>query len=153
MFAVVENGGRQVRVHQGDVVRVDLVSEVEAGQQFQFDKVFLANGGAASVIGQPVIEGATVSAEVVEAVEKGPKLEIQKVRRRKNSRRHTGHRQKYTAVKITDFNVPGLEIIESDEPEVDETPVAVEQVANESDPTEATEVATKPEADESADEK
>lgn len=124
MFAVVENGGRQVRVQKGDVVRVDLLSEVEAGQSFTFDKVLIANGGASSVIGQPAISGATVTAEIVEAVEKGPKLEIQKIRRRKNSRRHTGHRQKYTAVKITDFDIPGLEIVEVEEPVVEETPVA-----------------------------
>ena len=67
------------------------------------------------MIGTPVIEGASVEGEVVLDEEKGPKLEVQKIRRRKNSRRHTGHRQKYTRVKITSITVPNLEIVESKE--------------------------------------
>jgi large subunit ribosomal protein L21 len=81
-----------------------------------FDRVLLANGGAASVIGKPIIDGATVEAEVIVALQKGPKLEVQKIRRRKNSRRHTGHRQKHTTVRITGISVPGLQVSESAEP-------------------------------------
>jgi large subunit ribosomal protein L21 len=112
MFAVIENGNRQHRVQTGSVLSVDYDNEVQAGATITFDRVLLANGGGASVIGTPVISGATVTAEVLIAEEKGPKLEIQKLRRRKNSRRHTGHRQKHTRVKVTSITVPGLQVVE-----------------------------------------
>lgn len=110
MFAVIENGSRQHRVEEGDLLSIDYQAGLEAGATVTFDRVFLANAGGASSIGRPLLDGATVEAEVVVPEEKGPKLEIQKIRRRKNSRRHTGHRQKYTAVRITSINVPGLEV-------------------------------------------
>lgn len=109
MFAVIVDGNRQHRVQEGSFLSVDYRgSEVLAGSSITFDQVLLANGGGSSVIGAPTISGASVLAEVVIATEKGPKLEIQKLRRRKNSRRHTGHRQKYTRVKVTKITVPGL---------------------------------------------
>ena len=113
MFAVIEDGSRQHRVQEGDLLSVDFRSDAEVGASLTFEKVLLANGGGASVIGTPVIDGASVEGEVVLDEEKGPKLEVQKIRRRKNSRRHTGHRQKYTRVKITSITVPNLEIVES----------------------------------------
>ena len=112
MFAIIEDGSRQYRVSPGETLAVDYRSGSEQGSALTFDKVLLANGGSASVIGQPVIEGASVAAEIVEGEIKGPKLEIQKFRRRKNSKRHTGHRQKHTLVKITGIEVPGLEVTE-----------------------------------------
>jgi large subunit ribosomal protein L21 len=115
MFAVIENGSRQHRVQEGDLLSIDYQAELETGSKVTFDKVFLANAGGNSVIGKPLVEGATVEAEVIVAEEKGPKLEIQKIRRRKNSRRHTGHRQKYTSVRVTSINVPGLEVASKDE--------------------------------------
>jgi len=111
MFAVIEDGNRQHRVSEGDLLSVDYRSDAEVGAALSFDRVLLANAGGASIIGKPVIDGAAVSAEVVDDEEKGPKLEIQKIRRRKNSRRHTGHRQKYTRVKITGINIPNLEVV------------------------------------------
>lgn len=109
MFAVIADGNRQHRVEQGSFLSVDFRGEeIEPGSTITFDQVLLANAGGASVIGTPTIEGATVVGEVMISVEKGPKLEIQKLRRRKNSRRHTGHRQKHTRVKITSITVPGL---------------------------------------------
>ena len=93
MFAVIENGSRQHRVEEGDLLSVDFQADAEAGAKLTFDRVLIANGGGASVIGAPVIEGASVEGEVVLAEEKGPKLEVQKIRRRKNSRRHTARRR------------------------------------------------------------
>ena len=113
MFAVIEDGSRQHRVSEGDLLSVDYRSEANVGDELAFDRVLLANGGGASVIGKPVIDGASVSAEVILDEEKGPKLEIQKIRRRKNSRRHNGHRQKYTRVKITGITVPNLEVVDT----------------------------------------
>lgn len=111
MFAIIEDSGHQLRVEAGQTLTIDLRSDLEAGQTLTFDKVLLANAGGASVIGTPTIAGATVEATVVDDLVKGPKLEIQKFRRRKNSRRHTGHRQKYTGIRITSINVPGLETV------------------------------------------
>lgn len=122
MFAVFEDGSRQYKVRQGDILAVDLRSDVLDGQTVTFDKVLLANGGGASVLGRPVIEGATVTGEVVMAVMKGIKLEIQKHYRRNNSRKHTGHRQKYTRVKITGISVPNLQVVEP--PAADEAAVS-----------------------------
>lgn len=112
MFAVFEDGSRQYKVRQGDVLAVDL-RETQDGQTITFDKVLLANGGGASVLGRPLIAGATVTGEVVMAVMKGIKLEIQKHYRRNASRRHNGHRQKYTRVKITGISVPNLSVVDS----------------------------------------
>lgn len=110
MFAIFEDGSRQYRVQQGETVAVDYRADAKLGDSIVFDNVLLANGGAESSIGVPVIKGAAVKAEVVNAELKGPKLEIGKLRRRKNSRRHTGHRQRYTSVKITAIDVPGLKV-------------------------------------------
>ena len=112
MFAVFDDGSRQFRVRTGDVLAVDYRNDVENGQTITFDKVLLANGGGSSVVGQPVISGASVTAEVVIAELKGLKLEIQTFHRRNASKRHTGHRQKYTRVKITNIAVPNLQVIE-----------------------------------------
>ncbi len=116
MFAVIENGSRQHMVEEGQLLSIDYQSELNEGDSVTFERVLAANAGGASAIGQPVIDGATVTAEVIIALDKGPKLEIQKIRRRKNSRRHTGHRQKHTTVRITAINVPGLEVVADPEP-------------------------------------
>ena len=114
MFAVIVDGNRHHRVQEGSFLSVDYRgTEVEAGASITFDRVLLANGGGTSLVGAPTISGASVVAEVVIATEKGPKLEIQKLRKRKNSRCHTGHRQKYTRVKIKSITIPGLQVIEA----------------------------------------
>ncbi|MDA1016026.1 MAG: 50S ribosomal protein L21 [Planctomycetota bacterium] len=124
MFAIVENGSRQHRVTPGLTFAIDYMADSSPGDTVTFDRILLANGGGASKIGQPLLEGATVEAEVAHPLTKGPKLEVQKNRRRKNSRTHTGHRQKHTTVKVTAINVPGLEIVESAEPTPEESPAA-----------------------------
>ncbi len=109
MFAIIESGSHQYRVQTGDTLQVDFQAEIENGAEFTFDKVLLANDGGASVVGKPTIAGAKVTAKVVEPLVKGDKIEIGKFKRRKHSRKHTGHRQKYTRVRITGIEVPGLE--------------------------------------------
>ncbi len=125
MFAIIEDSGHQLRVEEGQTLTVDLRADAEVGQTLTFEKVLLANGGGASLIGQPMIAGATVEAEIIDDFVKGPKLEVQKFRRRKNSRRHNGHRQKYTGVKITKITVPGLQIVEKKTEEA-KSPAAAE---------------------------
>jgi len=117
MFAIVEDGSRQLSVQEGETFRIDYREGAEPGQTVTLGRVLLANGGGPSVIGTPEISGAIVEAEVVDPEVKGQKLEIQKFRRRKNVRRHTGHRQKYTSVRISRINVPGLKIVEATDPE------------------------------------
>lgn len=108
MFAIIESGSRQYRVETGSQLQIDYQSEAEKGGEIVFDQVLLANGGDSSVIGTPTIEGATVTAEVLTPQKKGKKIEVGVYRRRKNSRRHIGHRQKYTIVKINNIDIPGL---------------------------------------------
>ncbi len=112
MFAIFEDGSRQYRVEPGTKVLVDYRDGIEAGATITFARILLANGGGASQVGAPILEGATVTAEVMRPEFKGEKLEIGKFKKRKNSRRHVGHRQKYTLVRVSAFDIPGLEIVE-----------------------------------------
>ena len=105
MYAIVEDGGRQFKVEEGQQLNVDY-RDVSRGEQFQFDRVLAYRDDDGLRIGRPLLESASVTAEVL-AVDQGPKIIVQKIRRRKNSRRKTGHRQLYTRVKISKIeNVP-----------------------------------------------
>ncbi len=100
MYAVIEDSGRQFRVSEGDVVDVDLRDLEEGAETLTFDKVLLVAGDGEAKVGTPLVEGASVQASVVDEVA-GPKVYIHRWRRRKNSRRRTGHRQKYLRVQVT----------------------------------------------------
>lgn len=108
MYAVIEESGGQRTVRDGDVILVDLLEggDSSVGKTITFDKVLLISGrdGAAASIGLPYVKGASVTAEIVAPVVMGDKVDIWKFRAKKNSRRHTGHRQRYTSVKITGIN-------------------------------------------------
>ena len=99
MYAIISEGGRQFKVEEGQELDIDY-RDVSAGDQVKFDRVLAYRDDAALRVGQPVLEGATVTGEVLSVVQ-GPKLVIQKARRRKTFRRKTGHRQLYTRVKIS----------------------------------------------------
>ena len=100
MYASIADGGQQYKVEEGQEVAIDF-REVSAGEKLTFDKVLaISNGSGDLKLGTPTVEGASVQAEVVGA-EKGEKLVVQKIRRRKNSRRKTGHRSMHTRVKIS----------------------------------------------------
>jgi large subunit ribosomal protein L21 len=103
MYAIIEDGGRQLQVEEGQQLDIDY-RELSTGEQVKFDRVLAYRDDAGLKIGQPVIESASVIAEVV-AVTQGPKLVIQKFRRRKNERRRTGHRQIHTRVQIKKIEV------------------------------------------------
>jgi large subunit ribosomal protein L21 len=98
-YAVIETGGKQYRVVEGDVLKIELL-DAEAGSQVTFDKVLALSNDAGVTIGTPTVAGATVRGEVVEHL-RGPKLIAFKKRRRKNYARKVGHRQELTKVKIT----------------------------------------------------
>ncbi|MEX2174539.1 MAG: 50S ribosomal protein L21 [Pirellulaceae bacterium] len=99
MYAIIAADGRQYKVEEGQEIDVDFREEAKEGDKVTFDKILLVSGGGDVKLGQPTVEGATVTAEVL-GLEMGDKVYIQKMRRRKNYRRRTGHRQMYTRVKI-----------------------------------------------------
>ncbi len=99
MYAVIESGGKQHRVEEGEVLRLEKL-EVATGDSIDFDKVLMVVDGDKINIGAPVVDGAKVSAEVV-SHGRGEKVRIIKFRRRKHSMKRQGHRQWYTEVKIT----------------------------------------------------
>jgi large subunit ribosomal protein L21 len=98
MYAIIATDGRQYKVEEGQEIQVDL-REAKEGDQVTFDRVLLVSGGGSVTVGQPTVAGASVTAEVL-GQEMGDKVYIQKIRRRKNYRRRTGHRQMYTRVRI-----------------------------------------------------
>lgn len=102
MYAIIEEGGKQYKVTTGDRLRVDRkVGEDE--KTITIDRVLLIGGEGDAKVGQPTVAGATVTAEVLGAV-KGPKIDIQKYKRRKGYHKKQGHRQHYTEVKISAIN-------------------------------------------------
>jgi large subunit ribosomal protein L21 len=102
MYAIIEDSGAQFRVEKGQTLDVDL-RQVQPGAGVTFDRVLLVADEKGVRIGKPLVDGAKVTAEVVAEV-KGPKLEIFKLRRRKSSRRHTGHRQGLLRVRVTSID-------------------------------------------------
>jgi large subunit ribosomal protein L21 len=106
MYAVFQDGSRQYRVSEGDVVRVDF-RDAQAGATVEFDRVLLFQGADELKIGQPTVEGARIVGEVVD--HPSEKIYVQHFRRRKNYRRLRGHRQPYTAVRVRSILLPGLE--------------------------------------------
>ena len=102
MYAIIADGGRQFKVEEGQQLDVDY-REASAGDEITFERVLAVSGDAGVQLGKPTLDGVSVTAEVV-GVERGEKLVVQKFRRRKNSKRRTGHRQLYTRVRINKIN-------------------------------------------------
>ncbi|HZV05343.1 MAG TPA: 50S ribosomal protein L21 [Gemmataceae bacterium] len=106
MYAVFEDGSRQYRVSEGDVVKVDYRAG-DKKTRVEFGRVLLYANGDDTRLGQPLIEGMRILGEIVE--HPTTKLYIQHFRRRKNYRRLRGHRQPYTSVRIQHILLPGQE--------------------------------------------
>jgi large subunit ribosomal protein L21 len=100
-YAIISDSGQQFRVEPGQGLQIDL-RNVHSGEVITFDKVLAVSNENGLRIGQPIVTGAHVTAEVV-GIEQGDKLVVQKFRRRKNSRRRTGHRQKFTKVVVKEI--------------------------------------------------
>jgi large subunit ribosomal protein L21 len=98
MYAVIETGGKQHRVTEGEVLSVEKL-DLATGDSVDFEALMVADGDKVNV-GSPIVEGSKVSAEVV-AHGRGEKINIVKFKRRKHYRRQMGHRQWYTQIKIT----------------------------------------------------
>lgn len=97
-YAIIADGGRQYKVEAGQKLEIDY-REVEAGSSLTFDRVLAISDDKGFRLGKPTVSGATVTAKVLGDT-KGEKIFVQKFRRRKNSKRRTGHRQKYVEVQI-----------------------------------------------------
>lgn len=98
MYAIISDSGKQYRVEEGQELDVDY-RDTTKGDELKFERVLAVSGDDGLKLGSPVVEGATVTAEVI-GMHQGEKLVVQKIRRRKNSRRKNGHRQMYTRVRI-----------------------------------------------------
>jgi large subunit ribosomal protein L21 len=98
MYAIIEDGGRQYKVEEGQELEIDY-RELSTGEQLTFDRVLAVRGEEGLRLGQPMLAGVSVTAEVL-GVRQGPKLFVQKFRRRKTFRKRFGHRQILTRVKI-----------------------------------------------------
>ncbi|MDH5231774.1 MAG: 50S ribosomal protein L21 [Gammaproteobacteria bacterium] len=99
MYAVIETGGKQYRVSEGQTIKVEKL-DAEQGSTLELEKVLMVSDGTSVNIGTPYVSGSKVSA-VVENHGRGDKIRIIKFRRRKHHRKQMGHRQHYTALKIT----------------------------------------------------
>ena len=98
MYAVIESGGKQHRVAEGDSLKLEKI-EAATGDTIEFDRVLMVGGDEVRV-GTPLLDGARVTAEVV-AQGRHAKVKIVKFNRRKHHRKETGHRQWFTEVRIT----------------------------------------------------
>ena len=99
MYAVIESGGKQHRVVEGETLKLEKI-EAATGDTIEFDRVLMVGGGDTVKIGTPVVAGGKVTAEVM-AQGRHKKVKIVKFNRRKHYRKETGHRQWFTEVKIT----------------------------------------------------
>lgn len=99
MYAVIESGGKQYRVAEGDTVYLEKLAG-DVGDTVEFDRVLLLSSDEAVAVGRPVVEGAKVTGEIVEQG-RDRKVIVFKLKRRKDYRRKNGHRQAFTAVKIS----------------------------------------------------
>ncbi|MBX3487729.1 MAG: 50S ribosomal protein L21 [Candidatus Paracaedibacteraceae bacterium] len=99
MFAIIKTGGKQYKVAEGDVIRLEKL-DAQAGSKVEFTDVILVNDGKKDHIGEPTVAGATVTATVEEQM-RDRKVIVFKKTRRHNYRRKKGHRQHLTVVKIT----------------------------------------------------
>ena len=106
MYAIIDDGGMQYKVAEGERIAVGL-RDAQPGDAISFDRVLLISGDESATVGTPVISGAKVEAEVIDET-KGKKVVVQRFRRRQGmNRRKMGHRQRYTSVMIKQIVPPG----------------------------------------------
>jgi large subunit ribosomal protein L21 len=103
MYAIFRALGKQFRAEKGKLIQLPLM-QAEPGTMITFDEVLLSSDGTTIKAGSPLVKGASVTAEVMRTG-KEKKIFVWKFKRRKNIRKKTGHRQKYTEVKITDLSI------------------------------------------------
>ncbi len=120
MYAIIETGGKQYKVREGDTVDVELL-DGEIGDSIELDQVLMVSGDGEMVVGTPTVEEALVRATIAEEV-RGDKVVVFKFKPKARYRRKTGHRQNYTRLQIDEIVAPGIAIEEPEEA-VEEVPV------------------------------
>ena len=103
MYAIIETGGKQLRVSEGDVVRTDLI-QTEVGSSVTFDRVVLAADGTDVSIGTPIVAGASVTATVLRQA-KDKKILVFRYKSKKRVRKLNGHRQQFAEIRIDKINL------------------------------------------------
>ena len=98
MYAIVKTGGKQYKVREGDILRVEKLTG-DVGSEISFEDVLMFSDGETVTVGQPKVDSVTVSGHIV-AQGKSKKIIVFKYKRRKRYRRKQGHRQHYTAIQI-----------------------------------------------------
>ncbi len=101
MYAIIEDSGTQLKVEEGDLLTVDIRDLPEKAETVTFDRVLLIGKDGGATIGRPYVESAKVTAEIVERVFLGEKIDVIKFKRRKGYRRKQGHRQRYMKVRVS----------------------------------------------------
>ncbi len=104
MFAVIEAGGRQLKVKEGDVVRLDCVAG-DAESEVVFDRILFAHNGKDFLVGSPLVDRASVTARIVRQAQ-GPKIVAFRYKPKKRQRRRHGHRQPVTELRIEKIALP-----------------------------------------------
>lgn len=104
MYAIIETGGKQYKVAEGDIIRCDLI-ENEVGSDVTFDKVVLAGSGSDVKVGSPALEGASVAGTILRQAQ-DKKILVFRYKPKKRVRKLNGHRQRFAEVKITKITLP-----------------------------------------------
>ncbi len=108
MYAVIKTGGKQYRVSTGDTIKVEKLAG-QSGDTVELDQVLFLSYGETCTLGHPLVDGAKVTAEIV-TQDKAPKVIIYKYKRRKRYRNKNGHRQPFTALRITGIQESGAPV-------------------------------------------
>jgi large subunit ribosomal protein L21 len=103
MYAVVKTGGKEYRISQGDLIRVEKM-EGKVGDQVTMKDILMVSHEGQVQVGNPLLANAVITGEIVQQV-KGKKVLIYKMKRRKNYRRTKGHRQTYTYIRVNDISL------------------------------------------------
>ena len=119
MYAVIKTGGKQYKVSKDDIISVEKLSE-DSGKKVKLNEVLVISDKGKPIIGNPLIKGASVEAEILEQT-RSKKITIFKKKRRQNYRRKQGHKQLVTNLKILSINSTGKESTKSEKTETEDT--------------------------------
>ena len=133
MYAIIETGGKQYRVSEGDQIRIEKIKAAD-GEQVKFNKVLVLGEGAEAKVGAPYVESAAVFGDVIETG-KGKKVIIFKYKAKKDYRKKQGHRQPYTLVEITGISADGTAPAKKAAPVKEEAPAKAETAETEKKPS------------------
>jgi len=127
MYAVVNSGGKQYKIQQGEILRVEKISG-DVGSPVTFDRVLMFSDGENVSIGQPLLDSVSVEGHIVEQG-KAKKVIVFKYKRRKRYRRKNGHRQEFTAVQIDSIKAQGTKAPKAAEPKTEAKEAAPKETA------------------------